>query len=465
MGAIQRAKALIGGLGSWGTSIGILLKNRALVQDIMDNKTADKILLTNPVCDDETRSMSWRESAIIFLGRTMGVKVYRVFKQVLANVNKNMDRLILPARPTRGTVRDAYDGILGGYAGANMPTPQDIAYLTRHGVKVVADSDMATVLLIQQRMNPDVFNSIIQYVPELLASGLWRLMSDSAKQSLTPRDEIVLIQRGREIEGLLRSRGLSLLNLGMEGIHEIIFFPQLIREFKGWLERGIVPEWIKDKRDGETVFQFMVRDAIYKATGNTIGPCSIVLGRAIPLVNLSGMNVEIKFLGPKETDATFEKSRVLLADDIQALRNEEMHRLGIIRGPPAGGNTITILLPYEALEAGKTLQERIGRIALLICFQLEKTQHLINNSFSDESQAHDATLEVFRKGYCEPLDLSYKGRVHSYLTYTTFGEAPRTLLAEMSTSIPLLRALRLTITEGAVPNIRSNPVSGGSPCG
>jgi len=82
MGVISRAKLLIFGLGSWATSIGILLKNPSLVQAIKDNHDADdKMLITNPVRDDETRGMTWRESTIEFTQKMMGCPVWEVFNK------------------------------------------------------------------------------------------------------------------------------------------------------------------------------------------------------------------------------------------------------------------------------------------------------------------------------------------------------------------------------------------------
>ncbi|MDP2920996.1 MAG: 2-phospho-L-lactate transferase CofD family protein [Candidatus Omnitrophota bacterium] len=436
MGVVSRAKLLLFGLGSWATSVGILFKNRALVSAVADNTSADKTLITNPVCDDETRGMTWRESTVNFLEYLMGRSLGDVFNRVLANANRNLDRLILTARPHLGTVRQVYDGYFGGYAGENTPMQEDIAYLKQKNVQVLAGLDMVSVKLSPMRMNPDLYNATIQYVPERFAEGLWSLMSDTAKESLGTKSEIELIKRKDEIERLLRGKGLTLLDLGLEQIHEVIFNPVLVRELSEWLNEGKVPVWIEDKDARETIFQFIVKKAAERSTGHVLAgtSTSIRLGEEMTITRIRDKDVKIKFLNPQETDENLPGSRVSLGENIEDLRNEELHRLGVIRGYSDGQNDILILLPYDLLEAGDTPENRIRRISAALSFQLKKAEYLLTNNFNDEAFAHNKALKYFNSGVL------------------TENKDYGVILAELSAAIPYLRFLRSTTAEGKIPN-------------
>ena len=63
---IQNADLILSGLCSWGTSLGIILKNEGIIEAMVLNILATKILLTDPVKDDETRGLSWMQSTVEF---------------------------------------------------------------------------------------------------------------------------------------------------------------------------------------------------------------------------------------------------------------------------------------------------------------------------------------------------------------------------------------------------------------
>jgi len=83
---------------------------------------------------------------------------------------------------------------------------QDIEYLRQQGMAVSAGLGMETVMLSPQRINPDLYNAVIQYVPELLAEGLWGLMGKS-RLGLAIRDEVAVIQGGKILEQRLNGQG------------------------------------------------------------------------------------------------------------------------------------------------------------------------------------------------------------------------------------------------------------------
>ncbi|MBU3958517.1 MAG: hypothetical protein KKE91_01500, partial [Candidatus Omnitrophica bacterium] len=423
-------KLLLFGLGSWATSIGILFKNKSLVNAIRENKSRDKILITNPVKDDETIGMSWWESTEIFLKKIMGYSIHRVFKKILANNNSNLDRYNLPARPNLVTVQQVYDGYLGGYFGENSPRPEDIKNLETKGVKSHADLNMAVIKLTPQRMNPDLYNANIAYVPELFAEGLWELMDESTKSVLSTRDEVEVIKKHSRVEELLRERGLSLLSLGVQDIHDVVFYPQLVRELKAWLDEDRVPTWIADKRNKETMFQFVIRKAMEQAGADArIDPEMITLGNEIMFGKVGRFEIKIKFLGIEETDCTFTAERALLADKITALMQEELHRLGIIRPLSGQNHALTIKFPYEILELGITPQEKIERLSFALSFQIEKARRLIEIDFRNEQTAHQEAIAAF------------------------IAEGKEEMLNELSVAVPFLRFLRFAIAKGLVPNV------------
>ncbi|MCX5711115.1 MAG: hypothetical protein NT060_04055, partial [Candidatus Omnitrophica bacterium] len=425
MGVISRAKLIILGLGSWGTSEGVLLKNPALVSAVKDNQEADRMLITNPVRDDETRGMSWRESTVEFTSRMMQQPVWNVVNKVLANANGDMNRLILPARPHLGTIGDVYRGVFGGYGGANIPNPEDVAELREHGLQVVADLDMVGVTLTPMRINPDLYNALIQYVPERFAEGLWRLMSDKLKAKLVMKDEVIVITKHAEVEKLLNSRGISLAALGMKSIHEVIFHPKLTQELRAWLIEDRVPSWIKDKSPEESLFQFAAKTAIERAIpGTRINGKTIRINGETQAGSISGKPLKIRFLSVKETDALIPYQRAAFFNDAEALRNEELHRLGIIRGPP--GKEINILLPNYVHELGLTPSERVDRLEKIISFQLEKAKLLAENNGIDETVAHQKACEVFS------TDI---------------------MLREASVAIPFLRYLHAAVSADQEPNV------------
>jgi hypothetical protein len=479
MGVVSKAKLLLVGLGSWATSIGIMLKNHFLVNAIRDNSTKDKILITNPVRDDETRGMSWRESTVVFLKKLMGCPVWTVFRKILANNNTNMDRLILPARPSLGTARQVFDGEFGGYGGESTAKREDKEELERHGVKVAADLDMAEVKLTPMWMNPDLFNANVAYMPELFAEALWDLLSEETKRELAPRPEVDLIMMGEDapyegdgkwdymedgkayrhdIEKTLRSKySMPLLSLGIESVHELVFLPKLVKDLIANIDRGSVPKWIDDRNfaDGDTAFQAILSRAILKGTdykGHAELTSALALGKKISLKRSS---IKLKFLDEKQTNRAFTKTRVALAskDDVEALKKEEMHRLGIIRGPPSKGDrSVVVELPYEITQLGFTPEERIQRMAVVIAFQLLKAEKLINKGFKNEWRVHQQALKEFGHNV---KGLAGEGRAYSFQEdpiYRT-SEEGQELLREVSIAVPTLRFLRRTLAKGKIPNI------------
>ncbi|MCX5678700.1 MAG: 2-phospho-L-lactate transferase CofD family protein [Candidatus Omnitrophica bacterium] len=435
MGAISRAKLLLFGLGSWQTSIGILLKNPSLVSAVADNVNADKILVTNPVRDGETRGMSWRESTVSFPENLMKRPLGSVFNRVLANVNRNLDRLVLAARPQLGTVRQVYNNPSGGYAGENTPTPEDVAYMKRNNIKMVT-SEMASVKLSPTRADPNSYIAAVHYEPERFAEGLWSLISDKAKDFLGSGREVDLIRRGAEIERLLHEKGFTLSDIGLGQIHEVIFNPTLAKELSEWLNSGRTPAWAMDKRPEETTFQFMIRKAVERSAGHLPTDVKIKLDEEITVSNIHGKDVRVEFLSPHATESIFPPSRIFMAEtgDIEALRNEELHRLGVIRGPIYQNDNILIFLPYDLLAAGDSLKDRIKRIEVALSFQLEKAKNLLENGFTDESSAHEKAIE--------PLRLASTGERKDYSA----------ILAELSAAIPYLRFLRSSLAVGSIPN-------------
>ncbi|MFH1258353.1 MAG: hypothetical protein ABII74_00820 [Elusimicrobiota bacterium] len=436
--AVKNAKLIISGLCSWGTSLGILLKNKGLVKAMMVNKQADKVLFTDPVLDDEN-TLSFLDSTENLLNRVMGAPIQKVWNKVLINSNEGIGRKwILPARKEMGKFLDAFLGAFGGYRGPNTASPQDIKRLKKLGLKVYNRDQMVEVELQPKRNDPDSYIASILAIPESLAKALWQLMSDSIKKQLKTQDVFQLIVRHEEIEKLLKEAGLSWLSFGMETPHELICRPQLAKELKLWLDEGKKPEWVMDKKIVETWFQYTVRKAAVNLQREVVDPRSIKVDNFIDLGRLGSKEVKVKFLSGAQTNKFFapeDTNRILNQTKEENLKKEEIHRLGIILDPSqTEDGSIQILFPNELLEMGDTPAERIKRIETVLRFQLEKAEKLLEKGFQNEDIVHQELLRAIN-------DRSKLGKDKEYIK----------ILGELSIALPYLAWLRRTITAGNKP--------------
>jgi len=394
-GAIENADLVLSGLCSWGTSLGILFKNKRIVRAMMKNRRqnkGDSVLLADPVKDDETRGKSFME--LLQFVETMAsmpgqeVRLELLVNKILANNNANIDKKrTSPERPELGTQKDAFDGKFGGYAGANTPTEEDLAEIRSRGIEISADEEMVHVELTPKRTNPDEHNATITAIPELLAAGLWNLLSPEVKERLTPPLEFELIARHEEVEKLLRQKGLSWESLGMESSHELIFRPDLAKELSRWLKEGYVPAWA-EKPDTSTWFSTTCSRAAMGLANLREEP---FLDQPVSTdAQIEGKKVSLTFLSERETASRFVSSRIDVQEDSKKLEEEWSHRLGRIE---ENDDSVNIVLPSELLKAGLTQEERVRALRAALRFQLEKAQLLLKDPDRDENKAHAELLK------------------------------------------------------------------------
>jgi len=435
-GVIKEAKLIMSGLCSWATSLGILLKNRDLVKAMVKNATAAKILLTNPVKDDETRGLSWRESTVEFTEAMSGYPLELIWNRVLANSNAGIEeRLLFPARPQLGTESWAYRGEFGGYAGENTPGEEDLKNLEQRGIRVDAGRQMMRVSLTPQRQNPDLYNSVINAVPELLASAIWELLEERTRQCLETPLVFRIIAEHKEIERLLSKIGLSWASFGMRGPLELIFRDDLASELDSWLNNGEVSLWANDKQPGETWFQYALRTAIKNVTGRDIDTFGLSAGDALGIgYRIKSMPVRMRILSPPETDEEFiaNRKRAAFQKDkmVGRLEREYAQRLGIIR---PGAGVIDILMPHEIIAAGLTPSERMKHLEAVLRFQLAKAERLAEHNFQNEFEIHVQLLSEINRN---PGQKEFLG-----------------MLGELSVAVPLMRFLRQAIVINKEPVI------------
>ncbi len=412
---VTKAKLALVGLGSWGTSVGILMKNPAFVDAI--TKVPEAVLIANPVKDDETRGMSLMEQ-FDFLERMMNRRVNSVFQSVLVNNNSNLNRPILAARPALGNVEDVFNGVFGGYAGPNMLTEEHRGYLRNLGLRIFDDTDMATVELKPSRMDPDQYISVVVYNPEAFAGSLWSLINDAVKNQLTPTAIISFIQQKPALEALLSSVGLTWQSFGMESIHEIVFQPELQKELYLWLKEGKQPEWLINKKHDETWFQYSLRSAVAQVTGNNNLADKVKLSEEISIGEYEGLPIKIKILNPQETDTAFPIDRTEAIDE-EARQGEVTNRLGRLSEFQEGEITGALVeLPYEVIHCGLTPKERIERLQTILNFNLIKAKLWVKN--------------------LEPFQLAHQNAIEEI---QVLGKNQRTILDELAIAIPYLRQL------------------------
>ncbi|HNX69265.1 MAG TPA: response regulator [Candidatus Omnitrophota bacterium] len=394
---IKNADLILSGLSSWGTSLGILFKNPGIVSAMEANHKATKILLANPVRDDETRGMIWREAVDDFIHHMAGVPVESLWNRILTTANTDLDLPIDTAMPQMGTKRDAHDGKMGGYTGANTPTNADIEALQKRGIQVNVSRNWTEVKMTPRRTNPDLFNASILAVSEELAQALWEIMKTTTQKKLTPLPIFTLIERHEELSEKLQQAGLTLEMLGLSDVHKLIFHPGLVKEFTAWLNEGTVPAWIAEKGPEEGWVEYTLRRAIEETTGTRMDPGAIRLDRPLTILQKGGRTVMVEFLSKERTDQVFHASRVPIASDLNKRREEATHRLGKVDFTDyVTKKTVTILFPNELLTVGRNPKDRLDRLKAVLQFQIEKMDWILQDK--DAVRLSESNPEAFVGG-------------------------------------------------------------------
>lgn len=178
---IEKAKVIIAGVSSWVTSLGIQLANKDIINALIKNKSADKILITNPVKDDES-TMSWTDSTISFIQSITGTntKLADKFNHIITWGKTDFDSPVGDSNFLKAG--DVFDGKLGGYRGFNKPSLSAIENLKQSGINVkVVDNGLA-IKGVPRRDDPSKTNYRVEAISDVLAKTIWGLLSIENKQ-------------------------------------------------------------------------------------------------------------------------------------------------------------------------------------------------------------------------------------------------------------------------------------------
>ena len=458
---VLHAKMILSGLSSWGTSLGVLFKNPVLVKAMKENVKAVKMLLTNPVLDDETRGMSWAEATFDFLRHMAGYPINKLWNVVIANKNNNLDVPVDTARPQWETQRAVHEGIFGGYAGPNISTTADIQRANKMGMKVDAHHNWTQVKMKPRRDNPDLFIPQVAAIPELLAEVLWTQMGPELQRELTPPQIVLLMQKSRELETLLASVGLNWQAFGFESAHELFFHPEMQRELFEWVMGGKVPAWIAVKRPDETWFQCVLRQSIEGVTGREVPSREIGIDSTVTLREEDGVTVNVRFLSQEETRAAFHESRIEIEDDADKLLEEETQRLGKLDFSEYKKNgTTTILLPNELLGAGRMTQRKVEHLEAVLKFNLAKIDRLRASGFDPAAanaiQMEHAVQFEYLKNLANELAAQKKAMEKGKGQLDVEMDQYLKFLGEMSVAVPYQRFLRRAQRDGRAPVVNTD---------
>ncbi|MDR1195862.1 MAG: hypothetical protein LBL00_05235 [Endomicrobium sp.] len=140
---LKRAKLIIAGLCSWVTSLGVQIANPDIAAAVAENEGADKILIANPVKDDEN-VMTWSESTVAFVQRISKRRFQKMFNTVFAWQPSPRD---IKVSSVNLTEKDVFDGKAGGYRGENAISVSGSKLLDKLKIKfhVLSDIDIHTV--------------------------------------------------------------------------------------------------------------------------------------------------------------------------------------------------------------------------------------------------------------------------------------------------------------------------------
>ncbi len=182
--SVKNAKVIVAGLCSWVSSFGIQIADKDLSGAIAANSSADKILITNPVKDNENR-MNWRRSTIDFVQEVSGQRFQDMFNIVFAwngnGLEKEVDGFL--------TKKDIFDGKAGGgYRGINKPSESGRKKLAGIGVRYVYIRNGIDVIAVRRR--DDASRAVYKLAanPGILSPKIWDKLKFETKSLFASRD-------------------------------------------------------------------------------------------------------------------------------------------------------------------------------------------------------------------------------------------------------------------------------------
>ena len=180
--ALSNADVVIAGLCSWLTSLGVQLANQDISEALASNDKADKILITNPVKDDENL-MSWRDSSVSFIERVSKQNFKKMFGTVFGwrSLAKNVK-----VENSNLTEIDVFEGKAGGYRGENEISISGMRLLDKLGVKYRVISGGISIGSVPRRDDKTKTNFKIKARPLRLASEIRGALSKTNRELFAP---------------------------------------------------------------------------------------------------------------------------------------------------------------------------------------------------------------------------------------------------------------------------------------
>lgn len=172
---LKKAKVIIAGLCSWITSLGVQIANKDISGAIASNEKADKILITNPVKDDEN-FMSWSESTVAFLQRITKQSLPKMFNTVFAWQAASRD---IKVPFTHLTETEIFDGKAGGYRGENAISVSGDKLIAKLKMKLQIIRGSIDIVPVARRDDPVKTNYKIMANPQILAEKILSALSRS----------------------------------------------------------------------------------------------------------------------------------------------------------------------------------------------------------------------------------------------------------------------------------------------
>lgn len=180
---LKNAKIIIAGLCSWLTSLGIQLANKDVATAIADNTSSDKILITNPVKDDENR-MPLRESSFDFIERVTGIQFERLFNKIFVWGKPEKRRF---SNKSFLTNIDVYEGKAGGYQGYNGMAGEDFEVIAKRGIQFREIVNGLGIRLVPRRDDRTKINYKVAADPKVFSEYFWSFLSSGAKKYFTQK--------------------------------------------------------------------------------------------------------------------------------------------------------------------------------------------------------------------------------------------------------------------------------------
>lgn len=180
---LEKAKVIIAGMCSWLTSFGIQIADKDVANAIAANKSFDKILITNPVKDDEN-CMSLKESSFGFVERVTGKNFEELFNKIFVWGKPERERF---SDTSHLTNTDVFEGKAGGYQGYNGMNGEDYEEIVNRGIRFKEIINGLGIRSVPRRDDRTKTNYKVAADTKVFSEYFWSFLSNSVKKSFTQK--------------------------------------------------------------------------------------------------------------------------------------------------------------------------------------------------------------------------------------------------------------------------------------